>query len=128
MQSSTILALLKGLFMILFFTIVSIIGSLPIRSKSFKSNSKLRIIGSTFAGALFINVAILHILPEAANTLEEYLKDGRDVEVFPLANLLLMVGFLITVFFTKIMITHTHEHDHQLDYGHHEEKEGKRVG
>lgn len=49
--------------MILFFGIVSFVGTLPMRSKAFKSNPKLRIFGSTFAGALFINVAILHILP-----------------------------------------------------------------
>lgn len=39
-------------------------------------------------------------------------------EVFPLAYLLLMVGFIITVFFTKVMSFHSHgevdsEHDHQ---------------
>lgn len=63
--------------MIFFFAIVSIVGTLPFRSKAFKSNPKLRIFGSTFAGALFINVAILHILPEAADTLEDYLRDGQ---------------------------------------------------
>ncbi len=55
--------------MIFFFVIVSFVGTLPFRSKNFKTNPKFRIIGSTFAGALFINVAILHILPESADTL-----------------------------------------------------------
>lgn len=32
--------------------------------------------GTTFAGALFINVAILHILPESAKAIETYLQDG----------------------------------------------------
>ena len=31
--------------------------------------------------------------------------------MFPLANLLLMVGFLITIFFTRIIATHSHAHD-----------------
>jgi solute carrier family 39 (zinc transporter), member 1/2/3 len=70
MEPATITAILKVVFMILFFAIVTIVGTLPIRSKTFKSNPKLRMIGSTFAGALFINVAILHILPESADTLE----------------------------------------------------------
>jgi threonine/homoserine/homoserine lactone efflux protein len=61
--------LLKIMFMILFFIIVCWVGTLPIRSQAFKSNPKLRMIGSTFAGALFINVALLHILPESADTL-----------------------------------------------------------
>jgi hypothetical protein len=41
------------------------------------------------------------------------LKDGDpDKEVFPLANLLLMVGFTITVFFTKVLAFHSHKDDH----------------
>jgi len=55
--------------MVLFFGIVSFVGTLPLRSKSFKTNPKLRMIGTMFAGALFINVALLHILPEAAESL-----------------------------------------------------------
>lgn len=31
--------------------------------------------GTTFAGALFINVAIIHILPESADAIESYLKE-----------------------------------------------------
>jgi zinc transporter 1/2/3 len=79
MEEATITAILKIVFMILFFIIVCFVGTLPIRSKAFKTNPKYRIIGSTFAGALFINVAILHILSESADTLEEYLKDGEDI-------------------------------------------------
>ncbi len=63
--------------MLLFFGIVTIVGTLPLRSKSFKSNPKFRIFGATFAGALFINVAILHILPEESDALENYLRDGQ---------------------------------------------------
>jgi hypothetical protein len=58
-------------------------------------------------------VSLLHILPEASETLEQILKDGDpDKEVFPLANLLLMIGFTITVFFTKVLAFHSHENDH----------------
>ena len=67
--------------------------------------------GTTFAGALFVNVSIIHILPESADTIEEILRDGEDKEVFPLANLLLILGFLITIFFTRIIATHSHSHD-----------------
>lgn len=70
MTEETITAILKVFFMIFFFTLVSFIGTLPFRSAYFKSNPKIRIIGTTFAGALFINVAIIHILPEASDTLE----------------------------------------------------------
>lgn len=70
MDKSLILALLKSLVMLLFFLIVVGVGTLPIRSKTFKQKPLIQAIGSTFAGALFINVAIMHILPESADALE----------------------------------------------------------
>lgn len=114
MNAPKLLVILKLLVMLIFFLIVVIIGTLPIRSKNFKRRPLLRTIGATFAGALFINVSIMHILPESADTLEEYLrKKQHQDEVFPLAYLLLMVGFLITVFFTKVLSFHSHEEDHE---------------
>jgi len=35
--------------------------------------------------------------------------DDPDAPVFPLANLLLVIGFLITIFFTKIIASHSHD-------------------
>lgn len=55
--------------MIAFFFIVMVFGTLPIRSKKFKQRPLLRAIGATFAGCLFLNVSIMHILPEAADAL-----------------------------------------------------------
>jgi zinc transporter 1/2/3 len=63
-------ALLKIGVMIAFFIIVMVFGTLPLRSRTFKKRPLLRALGATFAGCLFINVAILHILPEAADTLQ----------------------------------------------------------
>lgn len=108
--------MLKIAVMLLFFAIVVICGTLPIRSRKFKKRPLLKAIGGTFAGCLFVNVAIMHILPESADALEAYLREGKaeDEEVFPLAYLFLMVGFIITVFFTKIISFHTHEQDHEV--------------
>ncbi len=63
MNKTQILILLKIVVMLLFFLIVVIVGTLPIRSKTFKKRPLLQAIGATFAGSLFINVAIMHILP-----------------------------------------------------------------
>jgi len=49
--------------MLLFVSIVAIVGTIPLRMKNFKQNKVFKAIGTTFAGALFINVAIIHILP-----------------------------------------------------------------
>jgi hypothetical protein len=63
--------------MILFFFIVVIFGNLPINSRAFHQRPLLRAFGGTFAGALFINVALLHILPESAEVLNKK-NEGKD--------------------------------------------------
>ena len=66
METTTLLAILKVVFMIFFVGIVIGVGTIPIRLQSFRTNKMLMSMGTTFAGALFINVALLHILPESA--------------------------------------------------------------
>lgn len=63
MEEDKALVILKIVVMITFFLIVTFFGTLPIRSKNFKKRPLLRAIGATFAGCLFLNVAIMHILP-----------------------------------------------------------------
>lgn len=63
MEEAGVLAILKICFIILFVVIVIVIGTLPIRLQTFKRNRFLKSMGTTFAGALFVNVAIIHILP-----------------------------------------------------------------
>lgn len=63
MGDSTVLALLKIIFMLLFVGIVLVVGTIPLRLATFKTNRFLRSMGTTFAGALFVNVSIIHILP-----------------------------------------------------------------
>jgi ATP/ADP translocase len=70
MTDQQILYILKVAVMVIFFIIVMVFGTLPLRSNGFKQRPLLRIIGATFAGCLFLNVALLHILPEAADNLE----------------------------------------------------------
>lgn len=69
MDNTEVLSLLKVIVMIVFFVIVLFFGTLPLRSKSYEQRPFLRAIGSTFAGCLFLNVSIMHILPEASDTL-----------------------------------------------------------
>jgi hypothetical protein len=64
-----VLPILKVVFMVLFVAIVIVVGTIPLRMSDFKSNKIFRAMGTTFAGALFINVAIIHILPESADTI-----------------------------------------------------------
>ena len=70
MEETTILAILKIIFIVLFVAIVMFVGTLPLRLQTFKTNIFLKSMGTTFAGALFVNVALLHILPESADSIE----------------------------------------------------------
>jgi zinc transporter 1/2/3 len=69
MEEETVLDILKIVFMVGFVAIVIIVGSIPIRMKTFKTNKFLKTMGTTFAGSVFLNVSILHILPESADTI-----------------------------------------------------------
>lgn len=80
MDDQDILSLLKIIFMVLFISIVVFVGTIPFRLTTFKKNRFLRSMGTTFAGALFVNVALVHILPEAANSIEDYLREQTGEE------------------------------------------------
>lgn len=74
MTDTDVLSLLKAIFMVLFVGIVIVVGTLPLRLTTFKKNRFLRSMGTTFAGALFVNVALVHILPESSNSIQDYLR------------------------------------------------------
>ena len=57
---------------ITFMSIIAYVGTLPYRVAAFAQNSYLKAIGNTFAGAIFFNVALLHILPEANESIKKY--------------------------------------------------------
>jgi hypothetical protein len=44
-------------------SLVAYVGTLPYRIAAFTQNGFFKAIDSTFAGAVFFNVALLHILP-----------------------------------------------------------------
>lgn len=69
MEDNDVLAILKVAFMLLFVSIVIIVGTVPFRVKKFRKNRFLRSMGTTFAGALFVNVSLVHILPESSDSI-----------------------------------------------------------
>ncbi len=109
MQERILLPILKIIVIIVFFVLVVQMGLLPLHSKTLRSRPMLKALSSTFTGCLFLNVALLHILPESQEILSQYLRGGKDVEVFPLASLLLILGFSVTLFFTKVLVFHQHD-------------------
>ena len=73
--------LIKILSMIVMFLLVLIVGSLPIRLSTFKSNNMLLSLTRAFSGGLFLAVGIVHLLPEASENFEDYFKSqGKEGE------------------------------------------------
>ena len=54
-------------FIALIFIITILAGLIPIQTKSCRENAKLLGILNTFSGGVFLAIAFVHILPEAAN-------------------------------------------------------------
>jgi len=54
-----------------------IVGSLPIRIKSFKTNPLLLSLTRAFSGGLFLGVGLIHLLPEANEKFEAYAEENK---------------------------------------------------
>jgi zinc transporter 1/2/3 len=61
--------------MIVMFLLIIVVGSLPIRIKSFKSNPLVLSMTKAFSGGLFLAVGLVHLLPEANEHFENYYKE-----------------------------------------------------
>lgn len=101
----------------LFFILVAVIGSLPLRLKAFKTNKVLIIYSikkllsytSSFAGGLFLSVGLLHLLPEAVECFESYFSDQK-VEAFPFAYLIVILSFSLILLIEKVVTDVPHDH------------------
>jgi len=56
-----------------------IVGSLPIRIKSFKTNPLLLSLTRAFSGGLFLGVGLIHLLPEANEKFEAYAEENKKI-------------------------------------------------
>ena len=98
-------------------------GIFPTISKSCRESPKILGIANAFAAGVFLGIAFVHILPEMTeewNELSEA-KNGVGSKVFPLPNVLVIVGYTLILIIDKVLFdTHAlFEHDH----GEHEDGE-----
>lgn len=110
--------------MITFFCLILVVGSIPIRLKAFKSNKvyiflkfiqRLLAFTAAFSGGLFLSVGIIHLLPEAAESFDEYFdslmkEDEEPSEHFPFAYTIAICSFALILFIEKVAIGHSHSH------------------
>ena len=133
----TILKLKIATIVILFFVVY--LGLIPAYSKYFRSSKVLLSLMNCFAGGLFLAMALIHILPEAAehyNDTMEKMAEAEDKKAsdssasatkkeehdkhdehghhfFPLPYLLFFVGYLMVLLIDRVFFSeHGHSHLH----------------
>jgi len=74
-------SIIKISVMIIMFLMIIICGSIPLTSKAFKENKLVLAIAGGFSGGLFLSVGLIHLLPEANVSFENYFESiGSDKE------------------------------------------------
>ena len=117
----------KIVFIILVIAEAAIAGMIPTWSPSCRENPKILGIANSFAGGVFLAIALMHITPEMIETwnglpLNNHEENGEMVEnekIFPLPELLIFLGYTIILIIDKVLFdTHAlfaDEHGHHHD-------------
>jgi len=99
--------------------LVLIFGLIPLFVKSCKENLKLTGIANSFSCGIFISVAIIHILPEAIEDMNSYLKSIDSILDIPICNLISFFSFSLILFIEKVVFNSHSLIDHGHDHGNH---------
>ncbi len=98
-------------FMIAAFLEALIAGMIPTWSPSCRESPKILGIANSFAGGVFLAIALMHIMPEQIEGWGEY-KDEKE-PLFPLPELLVFVGYTFILVLDKVLFdTHALFDDH----------------
>lgn len=141
----TIMKLKIAMIVILFCVVY--LGLIPAYSKYFRSSKVILSLMNCFAGGVFLAMALIHILPEAAEQYNATMKEMAEAEekkasnstasaakedehddhghhFFPLPYLLFFVGYLLVLLIDRVLAgEHGHSHLHnQPDHSEHEHK------
>ena len=100
-------------FIIVCFAEALVSGMIPTWSRSCRESPKILGIANSFAGGVFLAIALVNITPEMIETWE-LLPMNEGKEPFPLPEVLIFVGYTIILVIDKVLFdTHAlFEHDH----------------
>ena len=101
-SNQTVLAWTKSIFIIVVFFEALISGAFPTYSESCRESPKILGIANSFAGGVFIAIAIMHIMPEQIETWGD-LPRNEGKEVFPLPELLMFFGYTLILILDKVL-------------------------
>jgi len=92
-------------------------GCIPFFSSSFRASVKLMGLSQAFSAGLFVAIALIHLLPEAAEGFTDYFADNNasdSVKKIPITYILVFFSFTLILFIEKVAFdSHSIiEHDH----------------
>jgi zinc transporter 1/2/3 len=88
-------------------------GLLPIKIPSIRNNLKWSGTANAFAGGVFLAIALIHLLPEA----DELMNEGCGGSCgYPVAFLLVLAGYILILLIERVFFSahklHAHNGDH----------------
>ena len=112
--------ILKITCMIGFFCEVVICGKI-ISRLSFFENKNILSLALSFSGGLFLSISLIHILPDATHSFNEYFKpvintDGKTShtlkhqQIIPLATIICCFVYLVVLLIDKVIAQGAHDH------------------
>lgn len=135
---------MKIVFIFVVFAIAVIFGILPAKVKACKESPRFLGLANAFSGGLFLAIALIHILPEAAENYNEWYAENHPVEPgeeeaeppVPLPFILVFCGYTFILLVDKVMFDshalfdhghgggHGHGHGHGHSHGGHDHGHG----
>lgn len=107
--------MLKSCAIVLFFCEALFAGYFPTFNRDCRENPKILSIANAFAGGVFMAIAFVHILPEAASGYAEL----KGPDAFPLPYVLIFVGYSIILLIDKVMFdTHALFDNNEAGHSH----------
>jgi zinc transporter ZupT len=123
----------------------SLSGVLPKLIPAIARNNTVLSFLNCFSAGIFLGMALFHIIPEGAEQYESWATEKGIERPFPLAFVLIFVGYLIVLAVDRVIAgfllkltgkeneahighshggghSHDHSHDHNHDHVHHERK------
>jgi len=93
---------------------------IPVYSKKFSESPMILGMANAFSGGVFLAIALMHIMPEQADTWKEMQDKVDGIKTkFPLPFFLMVAGYTLILIIDKILFdTHAILDDHGDGHGH----------
>jgi zinc transporter ZupT len=98
---------------------ISMAGILTYRLVIFRKNERGLSYLNCFSAGMFVSIGFIHMLPEAVEQYEEFVKERHWENAFPLPFCLMFAGYLLVLLVDRVIMHNLVDHGHH----HHGTKE-----